>query len=127
MGLEGTTPALGDSGVTVALCFHWKEAFPVLWGEGSQGPWWAEIKGSLTETEEQRVHAHAIDAEEAVSDQVGANDHCLFKRKHRIPASSREEQPHPITVLPRLRKLSLSWAKRLSVVIELVAILLPHL
>lgn len=65
----------------------WGEGgFPVLWGEGSQGPWWAEIKGSLTETEEQRVHAHAIDAEEAVCDQVGANDHCLFRRKHLVPA-----------------------------------------
>lgn len=86
MGLEGTPVAPWNSGVRVALCFHWREAFPVLWGEGSQGPWWAKIKGSLTETEEQCVHTHAIDAEEAVRDQVGANDHCLFRRKHLVPA-----------------------------------------
>ena len=75
--------------VRVALRFHWREAFPVLWGEGNQGPWWAEIKGLLTETEEQRVHAHAVDAEEAVRDQVGADDHCLIRRKHLVPGRLR--------------------------------------
>lgn len=31
----------------------------------------------LTEAQEQRVHAHAVDAEEAVGDEVGAHDHRL--------------------------------------------------
>lgn len=31
----------------------------------------------LTETEEQRVHTHGVDAEEAMSDEVGAQHHSL--------------------------------------------------
>lgn len=38
--------------------------------------------GPLTEAEEEGVHAHAVDAEEAVGDQVGAHDHRLQERHH---------------------------------------------
>lgn len=64
------------------MVLSWGVDFLVQWGEGGQGPWWAEVKGSLTETEEQCIHTHAVDAEEAMCDQVGANDHRLFKRRH---------------------------------------------
>lgn len=73
-GASRTQGALGQGGISLSS------------GRGSQGPWSAEIKGSLTETEEQCVHTHAIDAEEAMCDQVGADDHCLFERRHLVPA-----------------------------------------
>lgn len=36
---------------------------------------------TLTEAEEEGVHAHAIDAEEAVGDEVGAHDHRLEEKR----------------------------------------------
>lgn len=36
----------------------------------------------LTEAEEERVHAHGVDAEEAVGDEVGAHHHCLQGKTH---------------------------------------------
>ena len=48
-------------------------------GEGSQGPARVGGEGLLTETEEKCVHTHAIDAEEAMGNQVGADDHRLGK------------------------------------------------
>lgn len=37
----------------------------------------------LTEAEEERVHAHGVDAEEAVGDEVGAHHHRLQGKTHR--------------------------------------------
>lgn len=45
-------------------------------GEGVGVP---PSEGSLTEAEEQCVHTHAVDAEEAMGNQVGANDYRLGK------------------------------------------------
>lgn len=36
----------------------------------------------LTEAEEEGVHTHAVDAEEAVGDEVGAHDHRLQETPH---------------------------------------------
>lgn len=41
---------------------------------------WIEM--ILTETEEERVHAHGVDAEEAVGDEVGAHHHRLQGKTH---------------------------------------------
>lgn len=46
-------------------------------GKRESGPSKGQGEGSLTEAEEQCVHTHAIDAEEAIGNQVGADDHCL--------------------------------------------------
>lgn len=49
-----------------------------LWGGGEV---LLPSGGTLTEAEEEGVHAHAIDAEEAVGDEVGAHDHRLEEKR----------------------------------------------
>lgn len=69
--------------------------------QSEPGKGWA--KGSLTEAEEQRVHTHAIDTEESMGNQVGADDHRLGKGNQAVstPAPrSTPSIPHPPMLNP---------------------------
>lgn len=48
----------------------------------------------LTETEEQRVHTHGVNAEESMGDEVGANHHSLVRTKRTINTMSHVERHH---------------------------------
>lgn len=50
-----------------------RRATAQLWTEANLKPETRE----LTEAEEQSVHTHGVDAEEAVGDQVRSHHHCL--------------------------------------------------
>jgi len=66
----------------------------------------------LTEAEEQRVHAHAVHAEEAVGDEVGSHDQRLggekkwhawgtllgHRRAERITITASHQDGHPVVV-----------------------------
>lgn len=45
----------------------------------------------LTETKEQRVHAHCIDAEKAVRNQVGTEYYCLLGKERTVKIPSDQE------------------------------------
>lgn len=68
-------------------------------GEASQGPARVGGEGLLTETEEKCVHAHAVDTEEAMGDQVGADDHRLGRGQtssfHPSAQGNLYPPPHP--------------------------------
>lgn len=68
-------------------------------GRRESGPSKGRDEGSLTEAEEQCVHTHAVDAEEAMGNQVGANDHSLGERTGAVsiptPAQSNSHPPSP--------------------------------
>lgn len=59
--------------------------------QSGPGKGWAE--GSLTEAEEQRVHTHAVDTEEAMGNQVGADDHRLARGATLFPPQLLEHLP----------------------------------
>lgn len=47
----------------------------------------------LTETKEQRVHAHCIDAEKAVRNQVGTEYYCLLGKERTVKISEQATLP----------------------------------
>ena len=71
-------------------------------GRRESGPGKGGDEGLLTETEEQCVHTHAVDTEEAVGNQVGADDHRLGKERQAVstPASAQGNPPLTTMSLP---------------------------
>ena len=71
-------------------------------GRRESGPSKRWDEGSLTEAEEQRVHTHAIDTEEAMGNQVGTDDHGLHEGTGAVsvPTAAQGNIP-PTQPLPR--------------------------
>lgn len=76
--------------------------------QSEPGKGWVE--GSLTEAEEQRVHTHAVDTEEAMGNQVGADDHRLGKGTQAvsIPAPTATPTHHTLPGLDPVIPLLIS-------------------
>ena len=67
---------------------QWGRAVGWGWGRGG-GP-----VGALTEAEEERIHTHPKDAEEAVGDEVGAHQHRLWGNRVVMGRERRGAAPH---------------------------------